>query len=357
MKISDIEVSGRFRKDIGDLTELKKSIKEIGLLHPVVVNKNNKLVSGRRRIEVFKQLGYKEIPETVIDLDNLLRGECDENVIRKDFTPSEKVAIYEAMERISPPGKKLSESDSISKPVRRKRAAKAVGMSTDTLSKAKQVVEAARKEPKKYAKLAEEMDNTGNINRAYKKLKSEREREVNTKLIKDNPPPFPDQKFRTIVLDPPWDWGDEGDVDQLGRAKPTYATMPFEDIMKLPVQNLVEDNAHIYLWITNRSLPKGFKLLEEWGFRYITCITWCKPSFGMGNYFRGQTEHVLFGIKGSLPLLRQDVGTWFEAKRGKKHSSKPSEFYKIVESCSPGPWLEMFGIEKRPGWQVWGAEV
>ena len=165
-------------------------------------------------------------------------------------------------------------------------------------------------------------------------------------------------KFSTIVIDPPWDWGDEGDVDQLGRAKPTYGTMTIDQLLALPVGNYADENSHIYLWITNRSLPKGFQLLEKWGFRYVTCVTWKKPYFGMGNYFRGQTEHLLFGVKGSQLLKRKDIGTIFEAPRGPGgHSSKPLESYKLIEDCSPGPYLELFARSNRQDWASWGAEV
>lgn len=165
-------------------------------------------------------------------------------------------------------------------------------------------------------------------------------------------------KFATLVLDPPWDWGDEGDGDQLGRARPVYATMPLEKLLELPVPALADEDCHLYLWITNRSLPKGFALLERWGFRYVTALTWCKPHFGMGNYFRGSTEHVLFGVRGSQPLKRKDVGTWFTAPRGPLgHSSKPVAFYELVESCSPGPYLELFARGQRDGWVSWGAEM
>lgn len=162
-------------------------------------------------------------------------------------------------------------------------------------------------------------------------------------------------KFATIVIDPPWDWGDEGDQDQLGRARPDYSTMSLAELLELPVGDLADIDCHIYLWITNRSLPKGFQLLDRWGFRYITALTWVKPHFGMGNYFRGQTEHVLFGVKGSQMLRRRDVGTVFNAPRGPNgHSSKPAEFYELVESCSPGPYLEMFSRVKRQDWTTWG---
>ena len=165
-------------------------------------------------------------------------------------------------------------------------------------------------------------------------------------------------KFATIVIDPPWDWGDEGDQDQLGRARPDYSTMSIDELERLNVGGLADDDCHIYVWITNRSLPKGFRLLEAWGFRYITAITWVKPHFGMGNYFRGQTEHVLFGVKGSQPLKRKDVGTAFTADRGPGgHSSKPASFLELVESCSPGPYVEMFSRSSRSGWVSWGENT
>lgn len=196
--------------------------------------------------------------------------------------------------------------------------------------------------------------------RIAKELKREDIREQNRELVAQAAPlviAVEGMTFPTIVLDPPWDWGDEGDFDQLGRARPVYDTMPIAEIAALPVGDLAEPNAHIYLWITNRSLPKGFDLLSGWGFRYVTMLTWCKPSIGMGNYYRGSTEHVLFGVRGSLGLLRQDVGTWFAAPRGNRHSAKPDAFYEMVETCSPGPWLEMFARSQRPGWQAWGAET
>jgi N6-adenosine-specific RNA methylase IME4 len=201
------------------------------------------------------------------------------------------------------------------------------------------------------------------VKRELKEKAREARREENRKKIAAVPEPekaaaVAQAKYATIVIDPPWDWGDEGDQDQLGRARPDYSTMSIEQLERLDVGGLADDDCHIYLWITNRSLPKGFRLLEAWGFRYITAITWVKPHFGMGNYFRGQTEHVLFGVRGSQPLKRKDVGTVFEAERGPAgHSSKPPSFLELVESCSPGPFLEMFSRSSRPGWVSWGENT
>ncbi len=191
--------------------------------------------------------------------------------------------------------------------------------------------------------------------REEKETVREEKRQENAEKIETLATPLEAQGlFQTIVIDPPWDWGDEGDVNQFGRAKPDYHTMPIEDIEKMPIGKIADDNCHLYLWVTNRSLPKAFRLIEAWGFRYITCLTWVKPSIGMGNYFRGSTEQVLFCVKGSQMLKRRDVGTHFEAPRGDRHSAKPDEFYNLVESCSYGPYIDIFGRQGRKGWSVWG---
>lgn len=193
------------------------------------------------------------------------------------------------------------------------------------------------------------------MKRAEKETKQEERRVENTAKVETLATPL-DAKglFQTIVIDPPWDWGDEGDVNQFGRAKPEYSTMPFDEIKNLPVNKIADENCHLYLWVTNRSLPKAFALIEAWGFRYITCLTWCKPSIGMGNYFRGSTEQILFAVKGSQPLKRHDVGTHFTAPRGDVHSAKPDEFYQLVETCSYAPYIDIFGRKARDGWSVWG---
>jgi N6-adenosine-specific RNA methylase IME4 len=238
--------------------------------------------------------------------------------------------------------------------------AKAAGVSTGQVGMAEQIIKKAPELWEK-AKQGDVSISTAyqQIRRIEKEAKREERREENRAKVSEAQAPEDiiksAAKFATIVIDPPWDWGDEGDQDQMGRARPDYATMSKEQLMALPVGTLADDDCHLYMWITNRSLPKGFDLIQAWGFRYITAITWAKPSFGMGNYFRGQTEQILFAVKGSQPLKRKDVGTLFTAPRGPNgHSSKPVEFYDLVESCSPGPFLEMFSRHNRDGWTPWG---
>jgi N6-adenosine-specific RNA methylase IME4 len=158
-------------------------------------------------------------------------------------------------------------------------------------------------------------------------------------------------EFPTIVIDPPWRYDN---VATRGAAEDHYPTMTQAELLDMEIP--AADDAHLYLWVTNSFFEDGFELMRRWGFTYKTCLTWCKPQIGMGNYFRSTTEHVLFGVKGRQPTLRNDVPTHFIADRT-KHSAKPESFYDLVESCSPGPYHEMFARRTRFGWSSWGNEM
>lgn len=162
--------------------------------------------------------------------------------------------------------------------------------------------------------------------------------------------PTPDV-FSAIVIDPPWRYDN---VATRGAAEDHYPTMSLDELAALELP--AADDAHLYLWVTNGFIREGFDLMGTWGFTYKSILTWCKPQIGMGNWFRNTTEHVLFGVQGKCPTLRNDCPTHFVADRT-RHSAKPESFYDLVESCSPGPFLEMFARRRRFGWHVWGNEA
>lgn len=126
----------------------------------------------------------------------------------------------------------------------------------------------------------------------------------------------------------------------------------------------MDENAHLYLWVTNNFLEDGLKVMRELGFRYITNIVWKKDRIGLGQYFRGQHELCLFGVKGRLPYKHQvsatrsscTESTVIEAPR-RKHSQKPDEMYGKIENTSYPPYVEIFAREEREGWDSWGDEV
>lgn len=134
--------------------------------------------------------------------------------------------------------------------------------------------------------------------------------------------------------------------------------MTYSEIKDLgvSVMEMMRPKSHCYLWVTQRSLEQGFSVMRAWGFEYKATLTWVKQ-MGLGfRYFRHSTEFCLFGVRGVLPTRRKDVCTHFEGKRG-AHSVKPDTFFDLVTSNSPGPYVEMFARNHRPGWTVWGNEV
>ena len=157
-------------------------------------------------------------------------------------------------------------------------------------------------------------------------------------------------RFATLLADPPWD------IQQRGTFAPPYPLMAWEEIAALPVEPLADTNAHLWLWATNASLFKAKCVMEAWGFRYRSTLTWIKPRLGMGWYLRNQTEHLLLGTRGTAPIQFRSQGSWFYAPV-QAHSHKPEEQYAIIERCSPGPYLELFARRARPGWSIWGNEV
>lgn len=163
----------------------------------------------------------------------------------------------------------------------------------------------------------------------------------------------------TLVADPPWRYLDEGSGSKAfrGTAEAHYLTLSTPQIMAMPVHELAWPHAHLYLWTTNSFLEDAFKVMRAWGFAYKTTVTWDKERIGNGHYFRSQTEHVLFGVRGRAPLLAHNIPTIFRAPRG-EHSEKPDEFFRMVDKASPGPKLSIFDRKPRgDGWSIWGDQA
>lgn len=171
--------------------------------------------------------------------------------------------------------------------------------------------------------------------------------------------------YSTILADPPWQF-----QNRTGKMAPEhkrllrYPTMELKEIIELPVARLAAAKSHLYLWVPNALLQEGLKVMEAWGFTYKSNLVWYKirkdggpDGRGVGFYFRNVTELVLFGVRGSMRTLqpgRTQVNIL--ATRKREHSRKPDEFYDLIESCSPGPYLELFARFRRPGWDQWGNE-
>lgn len=177
VKINDIVIGQRVRKDMGNLADLAASIQQHGLLHPVVIKPDNTLIAGHRRIEAAKLLGWTDIPVTVIEVADLLQAERDENAQRKDFTPSEAVAIgrlIEAQERPKAEAREHEGRPSADSAQGGRKVvdivADAVGMGKTKYTEASAVVAAAERDPAKFGDLPTVMDETNNVHGTYREL-------------------------------------------------------------------------------------------------------------------------------------------------------------------------------------------
>jgi ParB-like chromosome segregation protein Spo0J len=201
INISEIKRSTRTRKDLGDIGELADSIQRVGLLNPITLDQDNRLVAGARRVAAFKKLGRTSIPYTIAEAANeatkRLQAERDENTVRKGFTPSEAVAMARKIREAVKPeadaaqaeGRRAGGGDRRSKVADRLRAknpqavdgesgrtatkaAVSVGMSRRTLEKAEAVVNAAGEDPDTYGPLAKQMDKDGKVEPAYNAMQA-----------------------------------------------------------------------------------------------------------------------------------------------------------------------------------------
>jgi ParB/RepB/Spo0J family partition protein len=217
-RVADIEVGDRHRKDLGDLASLRESLQGLGMLQPLVITSTNNLVAGYRRLVAAKELGWESVPVHVVhNLDDallLLRAEYDENTCRKNFTPSEALAMGKAIEELERPRAKARQEATRAKKGEqahkrnraaqgggnlpppqesggktRDKVAEAVGMSGRTYEKAKAVAEAARADPETCGDLPEMMDQSGNVHGAYQEMKQRRDTAIALDLCQQPVPP------------------------------------------------------------------------------------------------------------------------------------------------------------------------
>jgi ParB/RepB/Spo0J family partition protein len=355
LPINMINVGTRFRKDLGDLRELKESINEVGLLQPIVVDEENRLVAGFRRLEACKQLNWVNIPIHRVQLKDLLKGEFHENAVRKDFTISEVVAIKRVLkpelQKEHPWGGmrenkvQILHLESSGSKVRDV-IGKFVGLSGWQVEKAEKIVKAAEDNPEQFGKLLQSIDaGKTSIDYGYQQIKKAEKH--------NNPPPLPAGEFDVIYADPPWKY-EYSAID--GNAEVQYETLSIEELSKLKVPSAT--NSILFLWATNPLLREALQVMKAWGFEYKTNMVWVKNGLGVGHFFRGDHELLLVGKRGDIPPPMTPRSSVLNATKN-GHSRKPTEAYSIIETMYPNrKYLELFARgEARLGWTIWGKEA
>lgn len=364
MRIYEITIGERHRRSLGDVASLAESIRQVGLLHPVVVRPDGTLIAGARRVAAARLLGWDSIPVTVVDLAEIVRGEQAENTCRLDFTPSEAVAIARALEPLEREAArqrqgnrtdlglsaKLAESDD--RVQSRDRIAAATGLGRTALARAAAVVEAAESDPERFGPLQERMDRTGRVNGVYKQLHAAQVAES----LRHESPPLPDGPFDVLLADPPWEYHFSETATRT--VENQYPTLSLEAIRALPVAAISAPDSVLFLWSTSPKLGEALSVLSAWGYTYTTSLVWVKDRIGMGYYARQRHEFLLIGKRGAypVPLPENRPDSVIEAPRA-LHSQKPDVAYDVIERMYPQAHrVELFARVARAGWSAWGNE-
>lgn len=200
---------------------------------------------------------------------------------------------------------------------------------------------------------------------AGSKTLSQVQREMRREELAAKTPPPPTGKYRVIYADPPWKYNDtmaiskDGLSESYGPAEAHYPPMTISELCALPVKELSEENAVLFLWTTSPLLEDTFSIIKAWGFKYKSSFVWDKVKHNMGHYNSVRHEFLLVCTKGSCTPDVQKLFDSVQSIERTKHSQKPEEFRQIIDTLyTRGERIELFRRGEAPdGWKVWGNEV
>ena len=294
------------------------------------------------------------------------RIEIHENMQRLGFCPSEMVRVgerelrpaFEAAAR-ERQGERTDLEHSGNLPEgpgrTRDKLGAVFGVGGKTYEKAHKVVEAVEAEPALLEGIVPEMDETLNVDAAYKEVKKRlRQADLDRQRaeIAEQPQEEWEGLFDVIVIDPPWPYGTKYDPDGRRAANP-YPEMSLEEIMGIELP--ANDDCVLWLWTTHKFMRDSFAILDGWAFREVAIVTWVKGQMGLGAWLRSQSEFCIMAVKGKpkVELTNQTTVVHGELR---EHSRKPDEFYEMVEGLCLGHKLDYFSRAGRPGWVQFGND-
>lgn len=403
------------RRPLRDVARLAESIDQLGLLSPITVTSDSRLVLGYHRLEACRQLGWTEIPAQIRDgdADDLELSEIDENLIRNELGPLERGSHWvrrdalllrmEARTRIGgQPGNKNASkrnesatvadslfADQLDQLPQREikttaQLAAAMGQSARSVQLDKQIatkiaplvqdiirdlpvathtrdlLEIARAKPADQHAIAVVLER-GNVEtvREAKQVVREQAHAERDAALPAPPLATASGPFDLIYADPPWRY-ERGTLRDNGDAiENHYPTMDLEAIRALSVPGVIEPNCILFLWATSPKLAEAMSVIDAWGFTYRTCAVWVKDKIGLGYYFRQRHELLLVATKGSpgTPEPSDRTDSVITAPR-LEHSAKPEQVYGLIEAMYPrARKAELFARNQRDGWVAWGNQA
>jgi N6-adenosine-specific RNA methylase IME4 len=381
---------------------LMQSIREIGLLHPITVQKIGDeihLVAGRNRLEAYKRLGtWDKIPAVLIEVSARI-AELDENLCRGNLSEVEEARavrerkqLYEERHPetklggmgISRPKKVGQDGQPIEshaanaarltgqseRTIRRKvklgqelsdnRFDRIIGTCLDSGDELDALVQLKNEAPEELEKLISQVVEGKKVS-ASARLKQIKRTKTEAKLAAKIVA-LPDKQYGVIVTDPEWKdtvWSEETGMDR--HASNHYPTSDAAVIAARPVAKIAARDCVLFMWTTNQHLRIALGVMEAWGFEYRSNYCWAKDKLSTGRWNRSTHELLLIGTRGKPPCPAP--GTQWEsmiikAPKG-EHSAKPECFLEMIEGYYPTmPKIELNRRgPPRPGWDAWGYEV
>jgi len=402
----NIEIFGNLNDT--EYQDLRSDIEARGIQDPLHVVKQNGeyvVVSGHQRLKVARELGIDlpciirtdlveewQVEEQLIK-DNLLRRHLNDyqkvnagerlEVIEREKAKAEQQKAGELYGKSHPkkeelvpdvaPPIEIIDSDKktdtvthltvrggkavfIEKPALKTRdtVARQIGMSHTQYDNAKKVKYEAP-EPIKLKWQSGEIS-TGTAMAAIKKEEKKVERELHISELKEKISLIetPPDTFDIIVIDAPWEEMNGNYDPSSRRSTPGYPTMTVDEIKNIVLP--ANDDCILFMWTINNRMHETYHILESWGFTPKTILTWVKNVFGLGYWFRGQTEHCIVATKGNPKIYAESASTVINGNR-REHSRKPDEFYQLVDKVCIGTKLDYFSREQREGWYQYGNDT
>lgn len=359
-----MKINKEFKDLIFELTTeeyqgLESNIIENGCLDSIKIW-NDTIIDGHNRYEICTEndIEYKTQSLEFDSEKDVKVWIIDNQLDRRNLSPYQRTALAlkrEGFFKVIAKEQQIRKPESVQqtsveqKPIEvNKEVAKIAGVSHDTVHKVKYIEEKATEDDKKKLNKSEV-----SINKVYTQTKR-KEQQKNP----ITPIPLPKDKYRCIVVDPPWDIKKiEREVapEQVGL---DYPTMSLDKIKALDVESLSHDGCFLFLWTTHKYLPHAFDIVKEWNFNYICTMVWNKGGgfqpFGLPQY---NCEFVLLCRKGNLDFTSlKSFFCCFDGKR-RAHSEKPDEFYETLRRVTQEPRIDMFARNNHDGFDSWGDEA
>lgn len=325
-----------------EIQALAKDIKENGLLNKIVLY-HDKILDGRNRYRACVSAGVEPVFDDYKG-DDALQYVISLNLHRRHLNESQRAIVAARLANLELGSNQYGGSANLpTQNISQAQASSMLNVSERSIRTAKEII---RNNPEKVSAIEQ-----------GSKTITEVRREARREEIQKNIPTEPTGKYRVFYADPPWKYGDQL-TESYGSTQYHYPVMSISDLCLLPIKELSEENAVLFMWVTSPLLDECWAVIKAWGFEYKTSFVWDKIKHNMGHYNSVRHEFLLVCTRGScLPDSSKLIDSVQSIERT-EHSKKPEEFRNIIDQLyTHGNKIELFAREKHDGWNTWGNEL